>query len=196
MKNTFKRILYCFTILLFLFISYIGLSIYYYKGSTSNTKADAAIVLGAAIWGDKPSPVFRERINHAIRLYKADQITKIIFTGGKNIGDKYAEAYVAKIYAMKNGVAKSDIYLEIESRTTEENIYYAKQIAEENGLNTFFLVSDPLHMKRAMLMAEDHGLNAYPSPTTTTRYKSWRSKMQFLLREIFFYSVYLIRRLF
>ncbi|MGJ5635024.1 YdcF family protein, partial [Nostoc sp. CALU 1950] len=56
-------------------------SIYLYGSSTNNIKADAAIVLGAAVWGEEPSPVFRERINHAINLYKNGSVKTIIFTG-------------------------------------------------------------------------------------------------------------------
>ncbi|WP_309245652.1 hypothetical protein [Desmonostoc muscorum] len=61
-------------------------SIYLYGSSTNNIKADAAIVLGAAVWGEKPSPVFRERINHAINLYKNGSVKAIIFTPDCLIG--------------------------------------------------------------------------------------------------------------
>ncbi len=59
---------------------------------------------------------------------------------------------------------------------------------------TFIIVSDPLHMKRAMLMAEDLGMTAYPSPTPTTRYRSWRTQFGFWARETFFYLVYGVER--
>lgn len=75
--------------------------------STSNAKT--AIVLGAAVQDAKPSPVFRERINHAINLYRKGRIRKIIFTGGTGQGDSIAESEVARRYAIKNGIKSKDI---------------------------------------------------------------------------------------
>ena len=67
---------------------------------------------------------------------------------------------------------------------------------DENALETAIIVSDPLHMKRAMLMAKDYGIPAYTSPTTTSMYKSLKTKIPFLLREEFFYIGYRIVRIF
>jgi uncharacterized SAM-binding protein YcdF (DUF218 family) len=194
-KNIKKTLTYI-AALIIVFVGYIGFSIYFYDGTKDNLHADAAIVLGAAAWGGKPSPVFRERINHAIHLYNNHVIPTIIFTGGKNEGDAHAESYVAKKYAIQKGVMRKDILIETRSQFTEQNIYYASQIAERHKLDTLLIISDPLHMKRAMLMADDDGLIAYPSPTPTTRYKSWQSKMKFLSRETFYYTLYLMFSLF
>ena len=67
---------------------------------------------------------------------------------------------------------------------------------EENSYYTAIIVSDPLHMKRAMLMAKDYGMKAYSSPTPTTRYISLKSKFSFLAREEFFYVGYRVYRIF
>ncbi len=67
---------------------------------------------------------------------------------------------------------------------------------EEHALDTAIIVSDPLHMKRAMLMAEDYGICAYSSPTPTTMYRSAKTQIPFLAREVFFYIGYSIVRLF
>ncbi|MBY2477640.1 hypothetical protein KWV16_12200 [Clostridioides difficile] len=64
----------------------------------------------------------------------------------------------------------------------------------ENSYHTAIIVSDPLHMKRAMLMANDYEIEAYSSPTPTTRYISLKSKLPFLAREEFFYIGYRIYR--
>lgn len=162
----------------------------------NDAKADGIIVLGAAVWGDRPSPVFRERINHAINLYKKKYATTVIFTGGKSDGDELAEAETAKQYAAVRGVASDSILIETLSKSTEQNLYYAKQLAINHNLATVIIVSDPLHMKRAVLIAEDLGLKAYSSPTPTTRYRSFHTKLRFLVRETYFYQRYLLRRLF
>jgi uncharacterized SAM-binding protein YcdF (DUF218 family) len=133
-------------------IAYSAGSIYIYGSSKSTIKADAAIVLGAAVWGNQPSPVFRERINHAIKLYKTGVVQSLIFTGGQGESNEPAEAIVAKQYAQSQGVPESAILTETQSRTTKQNLYYSKQVAATHQLSRFLIVSDPLHMKRSVLM--------------------------------------------
>lgn len=151
-----------------------------------------AVVLGAAAWEDEPSPVLQERINHAIWLYKNDYVDKIIFTGGKGKGDDdYAESEVARDYAIKNNVHPEDILIETQSKITEENLKFAYEIGVEENFSTFTIVSDPLHMKRAMLMAENTGMEAYSSPTQSSAYETFISKFPFFMRELFFYIGYI-----
>lgn len=167
-------------------------SIYTYGNQQNNIKADAAIVLGAAVWGNQPSPVFRERINHAIALYKQGYIHTIIFTGGVGESNEPAESIVAKNYALAQAIPEDDILIETRSRTTNQNLRNARDLALSKKLNKFLIVSDPLHMKRSVLMARDLEIDAYPSPTPTTRYRSMSSKLEFLLRETYFYFIYII----
>jgi uncharacterized SAM-binding protein YcdF (DUF218 family) len=169
-----------------------AVNIYFYGNNYKHIQADVAIVLGAEVWGNEPSPVFRERINHAISLYKNQNIRIIIFTGGVGVGKELSEAEVGKLYAMKNGVKENDILIETKSRTTRQNLINAREIIDSKQFSKILIVSDPLHMKRAVLMARDLGINAYPSPTLTTRYRTVESQFQFLLRETYFYLIYLI----
>lgn len=175
---------------------YVMSSIYVYSFNASSEKADAAIVLGAAVWDGEPSPVFRERINHAIKLYRDKQVDRLVFTGGIGDGDVKSEAVVAKEYAIKHGVSSDAIIVEKQSRFTFENLRFASQKMIENQIDSVLLVSDPLHMKRSMMMAEDIGMKVSPSPTETSRYKSYRSKTKMLLSETYYYIGYQIRRIF
>jgi uncharacterized SAM-binding protein YcdF (DUF218 family) len=172
-----------------------GSSIYFYGKPSNNIQAEAAIVLGAAVWGEEPSPVFRERINHAINLYKNKNVTTIIFTGGVGDSNEPAEATVGKRYAIAQLVKSADILTETQSRTTHQNLKNAQLVASAYQLTKFLIVSDPLHMKRAVLMAQDLGMDAHPSPTPTTRYRSFRSQAEFLIRETYFYLVYLVLKI-
>jgi uncharacterized SAM-binding protein YcdF (DUF218 family) len=156
--------------------------------------ADAAIVLGYSVFGGKPSPAFRERINHAIQLYRLKIVGKIIFTGGKGEGIEQAESLVAREYALRQNVPANDILCEFVSTTTVENLVQAKAIVSREQIRRVLIVSDPLHMKRAMTISRDVGLAAYSSPTRTTRITGWRSQMRFLFRETYFYGKYLIQR--
>jgi uncharacterized SAM-binding protein YcdF (DUF218 family) len=170
-----------------------GLSIYRYSFISSSAEADAAIVLGAAVWLGQPSPVYRERINHAIDLYVAGRVSYIIFAGGIGEGDARSEAEIGRDVAIELGVAPYDIFIDTVSTVTSENLKNAFSIGTVNGLSTYLIVSDPLHMKRAIFIAKDIGMQALPSPTPTSRYESWRTQFPFLLREIYFLLSYEIR---
>lgn len=155
-------------------------------------RADVAIVLGAAAYGNLPSPVFEERIRHAIHLHKSRVVRKLLFTGGKGRGAAAAESEVARNYAIRRGVPADAILTEARSRTTKQNLVEARRLMQASGLRSALIVSDPLHIKRAMLMSSGLGMEALPSPTPTSRYRTWRSKAGFLLREIHFYNVHLV----
>ncbi|KAF5041322.1 hypothetical protein DSECCO2_524220 [anaerobic digester metagenome] len=187
---------YILLIFMVIYILYVSVSIYSYSNINDLRKADAAIVLGAAVWGEEPSPVFEERINHGIWLYMNGYVDKIIFTGGKGENTSISESAAAKYYAIEHSVPENDIFIEEESTITQENILYASKIVKENNISSVLLVSDPLHMKRAMLMCKDYDLTAYTSPTPTTMYKTTKNKIIFLSREVFFYIGYQIYRLF
>ena len=154
MRKIKKTIL--FMLILFIgFVLYIGFTITDYANKSYVVTSDAAIVLGAAIKYDQPSPVFRERINYGIKLYKTGVVKKLIFTGGFGEGQAFSESEVARMYAVNAGVKKSDILLEKNSTITYENVIEAKKVLIKNNINTTLIVSDPLHMKRAMKMVND-----------------------------------------
>jgi uncharacterized SAM-binding protein YcdF (DUF218 family) len=190
MQRWTARILKVVLLVLILAILITAIRIYSYGTSSADISADAAVVLGAAVWTNNVSPVFRERINHAIDLYRHGKVRKIIFTGGQGNPNEPTEAGAAQAYALANGIPAQDILIEQESHTTYENIIYAKQLADAHNLKKVLLVSDPMHMKRAMTMALDVGLETYPSPTPTTKYQSWNTQMGELARETFYYLGY------
>lgn len=179
-----------------LLVALVALRIYTFGNNVVDMEADAAIVLGAAVWGDEVSPVFRERINHAIDLYRRGKVRKIIFTGGQGNRDELTEAAEARQFAITNGVPEKDILIEERSHTTYENLVNAKKLADANALKRVLIVSDPIHLKRAVAMARDVGLDAHPSPTPTTRYQGWRSQMGSLAHETYYYLGYLVSRVF
>ena len=171
-------------------------SIISFSGKDETRPADAAIVLGASVYDNSPSPVFRERINHAVDLYNDGYVKTIIMTGGVGEGNSRSEADIAREYAEQQGVPAESIYMEENSKVTDENLSNAKQIMSEHDIETVLIVSDPLHMKRAMLYAHEHRMKAYSSPTPTSLYQSWKTKIPFLVREVFYYTGYSLFRLF
>ena len=102
---------------------------------------------------------------------------------------------VARAYALARGVPPEAILCEAGSRTTFENLLAARALLGPEGTGErLLLVSDPLHMARALAMARELGLDAAPAPTPTTRFKSTRSRLRFLLRESYYLAGYLARR--
>lgn len=196
MRRRAAKVLKITIVVLVLIIAGTALRIYTYSDNSSDTQADAAVVLGAAVWSQGVSPVFRERINHAIELYRRGRVHKIIFTGGQGNRNEPTEAAAARNYAVSNGISPSDILIEQRSHTTYENLVNAKQLADTHGLKKVLIVSDPMHMKRAIAMAHDVGLDAYPSPTLTTRYTGLRSQGEELARETFYYLGYCVQSFF
>lgn len=164
--------------------------IHRYGHSDDGSHADCAVVLGAAAYHNKPSPVFQARIDHAIKLYKEGRVDKVILTGGFGKDAQFAESEVAYNYCVKNGIPERDLYKETKSKTTQQNIIQAKAIMKLHGLDSALLVSDPWHLKRAHGIAEKYDLPNKPSATLTTMYKSDESKLKFLLREFYYIHVW------
>lgn len=174
----------------------VALSIVNYGKIDEKAPSDVAIVLGAGTWKGEVSPVYRERINHGIWLYQNGYADYLLLTGGFGEGNPVSDAAAAKAYALSQGVPETAILIEEKSTITEENLFYAKAVMDELSLKSAIIVSDPLHMKRAMLMASDYGIDALSSPTPTTMYRSLKTQIPFLAREEFFYLGYLIVRVF
>lgn len=187
-KNITKGIL--ILICLYLIWSlFIAIKIYTFSKNYSDEKADAAIVLGAAVWDSIPSPVYKERLNHAIHLYKNKKVGYIIFTGGIGTKQKYSEGEIGKQYALQAGISSNAMYYDSTSTITYENLENTKQLMLKLNIKSVLLVSDPLHMKRAIGICKKLEINALPSPTQTSMYKSNFSKLKSLTYETFFFSV-------
>jgi uncharacterized SAM-binding protein YcdF (DUF218 family) len=149
--------------------------------------ADAILVLGAAAYDARPSPVFQERIRHALDLYRRGYADTLVFTGGYGYGARFSESQVARRYAMREGVPADAILIETLSRTTYENLREARALMLERGLQRIIVVSDPLHMARALRLARRLGIDAVGSSTPSTRFRSFRTRWQFLAREVYFF---------
>ncbi|MCL2024668.1 MAG: YdcF family protein [Coriobacteriia bacterium] len=178
------------------FVLYLAASIWSFGTYDEIVEADVVIVLGAGTDGYRPSPVFRERLNHAIQLYQDGFADKIILTGGIPEGALRSDASIARDYIVSKGIPEQDVLIEEQSMFTHENLQYAKKIMEDNALETALIVSDPIHMKRAILVAQDVNIEAYSSPTRTTQYATLKTQLPFLARETFVHIGYQIYRIF
>ncbi|WP_210310514.1 YdcF family protein [Devosia pacifica] len=158
----------------------------------TDAQADAAMVLGAAVLWDRPSPVFEERLRHAVTLYEQGRVQTIVITGGLSPEDELTEAEAGRRWVMAQGVPDADILIEPQSRTTLENFLFARTILAENDIATVLVVSDPFHMRRAMAIANRAGISAVPAPTPTSRFVSLETQLPFLARETWFMTQHLL----
>jgi uncharacterized SAM-binding protein YcdF (DUF218 family) len=161
------------------------------SGLDETQPADAAIVLGAAVWAGSPSPVLTARLAHALELFQKKQVNFIIVTGGTGTGDNLSEAEAGAQYLIENGVPASNIVLERDGRSTLQSLQAAAQLAAPLRLKRVLLVSDPFHMLRSLKMAHDLGFEAFASPTQTSPISTRpREEWLYMVREAIAYTSY------
>ena len=199
MKPVLKRTAVIFACVLLLsaaLFAAVAVPIVRYAQTDETRPADCVIVLGAGTWEGEVSPVFAERLRHALDLYRSGLAPKIILTGGLDPRNTVTDAEAARRWVEAEGIPAQDVFMEEKSRYTHENFLYAGEIMAQEGWDDALVVSDPLHMKRAMLCARDFGVMAYSSPTPTSMYRSTGAKAKFLVRETGCMIVYGVWRLF
>jgi uncharacterized SAM-binding protein YcdF (DUF218 family) len=130
--------------------------------------ADAIVVLGAAQYDGRPSPVLRARLEHALELYRAGLAPLLVVTGGKAEGDRTTEAAAARRFAIDAGVPEDAILVEDQGRTTIESLRAVGPMFHARGLETAIFVSDRTHMLRVLRLARDEGIVGYGSPTPSS----------------------------
>ncbi|MEO7963736.1 MAG: YdcF family protein, partial [Gemmatimonadaceae bacterium] len=138
--------------------------------------ADAIVVLGAAQYAGRPSPVLRARLDHAFLLWKEGLAPRVILTGGKAEGDMTTEAAVGRLYLKRQGVPDSAMMLEKQGRSTEESLEGVAHLMKEAQIDRVIFVSDPFHMLRLQILAWRYRLHAVPSPTRTSPISAKRSE--------------------
>ena len=154
--------------------------------------ADAIVVLGAAQYDGRPSPVFKARLDHAAYLYREQFSARVIVTGGKRPGDRFTEAEAGSAYLTQQGIPEEDITGEDDGRTTLQSLRQVRKIAVAEDIDSVLLVSDPLHSERIKRMASDLGFDeAYASWASYSQLqRSRETKAKELLREVASLMVY------
>jgi uncharacterized SAM-binding protein YcdF (DUF218 family) len=131
-------------------------------------KADAIVVLGAAQYNGRPSPVLKARLDHAVELYRAGLAPAVVVTGGIGTGDRMSEATVGHRYLRAQAIPDSAIIVRPDGRTTDESMRSVAEWMHERDVSRALLVSDPFHMARLQIEAHRADLHAYVSPTRTS----------------------------
>jgi uncharacterized SAM-binding protein YcdF (DUF218 family) len=167
LRSLFRLAWYTGAIVLGLWLLALG-AVIAWGGRDRARASDAIVVLGAAQYWGKPSPVLRARLDHAIGLWRRGMAPQLVLTGGVGVGDTTSEAAVSRKYVIGEGVPDSAILLETTGRTTQESLRSVAAMLRTRDRRTVILVSDPFHMLRLDILARRFGLVPYTSPTRTS----------------------------
>lgn len=143
-------------------------AVLYWERNDQARPAGAIVVLGAAQYVGRPSPVLRARLDHAVALWRRGLAPILVVTGGRGTGDTTSEAAVSRRYAIQQGVSPSAIMLETVGRTTSQSMAGVAALMRTRMRRDVLLVSDPFHMLRLVVIARRHGLEPLASPTPTS----------------------------
>jgi len=130
--------------------------------------ADAIIVLGAAQYEGRPSPVLRARLEHAVSLWKLGLAPRMIVTGGRGVGDTTSEAAVGMRYLVQRGVPADSISMDTEGLTTSQSMVAVRRLLSTKSYPSVVIVSDPFHMLRLAILARRLHMIPLLSPTRTS----------------------------
>ncbi len=148
------------------------------RDEVGERSAEAIIVLGAAQYNGRPSPVLQARLEHTLALYRQGVAPLIVVTGGRQEGDRTTEASVSAAFFLKNKVPDSRIAREVQGRDTYESLAATARFLRQRDVSDVVLVTDGYHARRVKAIAEEVGLDARLSPVPGTT-----GSMQRLLKE-------------
>lgn len=135
--------------------------------------ADAIVVLGAAQYSGRPSPVLQARLDQALALYRRGLAPVVILTGGTAAGDRTSEAAVGRAYLRRAGIPATALLMETEGTTTRTSLEGVATFAPSQGVHRVILVSDPFHLLRARVIAARLGFDPLTSPTQGDPLRTW-----------------------
>ncbi|MNU57529.1 vancomycin high temperature exclusion protein [compost metagenome] len=187
------RVAIIVVVLVCLWLGYAWVQIVSLPSTMAYKKADAGLVLGAALWGNVPSPGLRERLDQSLKEYQAGTFRYFIVSGGLDTTrSSLTEAEGMAKYLREHGVPKSAILLENKATNTYENLLFSKRIMEEHQLQTAVIITHTYHGKRAKEMAESL---SYIDPQLSLVESKVLKKVPNNLREILAYSKWTLNKL-
>jgi uncharacterized SAM-binding protein YcdF (DUF218 family) len=136
--------------------------------SADRQPVGAIVVLGAAQYDGRPSPQLQARLDHALELWNLNLASYIVVTGGKQEGDRFTEAAASRKFLESSGVASDLIFEENSGTTTYASLFAVSRVVRDLEIDRVLIVSDPFHLLRAELIANEVGLKASSSATQSS----------------------------
>ncbi len=177
------RVLAALMAIVVIYFAWIAYLVWHGSHQDQRRKVDAIVVLGAAQYNGKPSPVLQARLDHAAALWKQDYAPIIAVTGGRAPGDAHTEAQASAEYLGTKGVPDEDVLREVDGRSTWESLQATALFLQKRNVHSVLLVSDSFHDARIAAMAKSLGLKPYVSPTPTSPIKG-SEKTPYLIKEV------------
>jgi uncharacterized SAM-binding protein YcdF (DUF218 family) len=171
-------------LLVVIYLGWIGVMIYRQAEVDEARPADVIVVLGAAEYHGKPSPVLKARLDHALDLYGRKLAPRILTTGGAGGDPVFTEGEVGRGYLVKRGVPSEAIILEAEGESTVHSTAAAAEIMRRMNLKSCIVVSDAYHIFRVKKMLEFRGLDVYGSPRRSVPKGTWGEKWLYIRQAI------------
>ncbi|MHB1419820.1 MAG: YdcF family protein [Bacillota bacterium] len=175
-----RRLLLVLSIFIVAIVGVLYASVEVYGNLQKPVRAEAIIILGAAVWKDGPSPALQERISLAETLYRGGYAPAIITTGGTGTYNTKAEGVAAMEELVTGGIPRDHIYIDATSSNTRENLINAMEIMQEHDWHSAILVSHDFHLLRAVRLARRLGMEVSGAGVQETQ--MWRVPM--VVREI------------
>lgn len=126
--------------------------------------AQAIVVMGAAQYNGRPSPVLKARLDHAAGLYAENLAPIIVLTGGRAPGDEFTEASAAAAYLRGQGIPDADLRLETQGRNSWQSLAATARFLLADDITDVVLVTSPYHALRVEHIASEVGLDGHASP--------------------------------
>jgi uncharacterized SAM-binding protein YcdF (DUF218 family) len=164
MKRTVWNVAAIAASVLVIYVAYLTVRIQQQSVREEARPADVILVLGAAEYRGRPSPVLRARLDHALALYQDRMAPRILTTGGAGGDPVFTEGAVGRSYLIGRGVPSEAIVVETEGESTVHSIALAGEILRRMGLRSVIVVSDGYHIYRVKEMLRAQGLAVYGSP--------------------------------
>jgi uncharacterized SAM-binding protein YcdF (DUF218 family) len=166
-----------------LYLVFVAVQIQHQSNVDEARPADVIVIMGAAEYRGKPSPVLRARIDHALELWTRKLAPRILTTGGAGGDPEYTEGEVARNYLVRHGVPSEAILVESEGESTWESTAIAAEMMRRLNLRSCIVVSDAYHIFRVKKMLEFRGLDVYGSPRRD-EVKGWKEKRLFVRQAV------------
>jgi vancomycin permeability regulator SanA len=192
-KTNVIRALITASALLFIVWITIIANVFIHSITDDKQKVDAIVVMGASQWNGRPSPAFKERLDHALNLYNQGLGDYIILTGGIAAGEDIAESSVGKKYIVENGVSEEVVLIEESGRTSLESLQEVAAILEQRNMNSILLVSHGYHIMRIKYIATD--LNIKNPHTSPVARPNGQKDLEYMIRESMVLIVYHLSKL-
>jgi uncharacterized SAM-binding protein YcdF (DUF218 family) len=164
MKRTVWNAVAIAASVLLIYVAYLSVRIQQQSLRDEAQTADVILVLGAAEYRGRPSPVLRSRLDHALTLYEQGLAPRIMTTGGAGGDPVFTEGAVGRAYLINQGVPPEAIIVETEGESTVHSIALTAEILRRMDLRSVIVVSDGYHIYRVKEMLESQGLRVYGSP--------------------------------